>query len=56
MVYIRKVHKAANLLLEEATKESLLPFGSWLGILPQAHEALELLHYLYRAGKWLISR
>ena len=42
-------------VLEEATKESLLPLGSWLGVLPQAHEALELLHYLREAVEWFIS-
>ena len=42
-------------VLEEATKESLLSFGSWLRVLPQAHEALELLHYLYEVVEWFIS-
>jgi len=41
-------------VLEEAAKESWLPFGPWLGVFSQACEALELLHDLYEAGEWLI--
>jgi hypothetical protein len=56
VIYIPKVHNDGTAplestgALEEAAEESLLPFGSWLSVFPQADKALELLHYLYKAG------